>query len=382
MRRRHAPTWDRFAAITEVLETSRPVLAIPCDDPARYLLTEAYARLVAKGRTNAAEIIARSLGDPTRFLEAEERARVLATMKKHGVRMPRTRALLSIGDVDAAFAEFSTPLVIKRDRTWGGEGVEVCATVEQARRAFVRMNDEKPWRRALAKMFWERDLVALPQALAQRPTAIVAQEYIEGEPANCVAACWNGEVVAELSVQAEEMNPRPIGPSTVVRIIDNAEMRQTAVAVAREFGLSGICGFDFMIQAKTGNAYFLELNARATPTSHIGRGPSADLGRALARRCGLPFDEDDAPARDLTMSIPLFPSEWVRDPTSRHLASIAPPWDDPALMAGFAIDFALRASRNKSRLVSLLDRLAMRHLQRRLLALAHDDECAARQRKR
>jgi hypothetical protein len=58
------------------------------------------------------------------------------------------------------------------------------------------------------------------------------------------------------------------GPATVVEPIECAEMQRAAEVVAREFGLSGPFGLDFVLD-DDGGAVLLELNPRATPTLHL-----------------------------------------------------------------------------------------------------------------
>lgn len=367
VRRRHVPTWNRPAAIKAAIAADKPALVIPCDDAARYALTDLHARCVAEGESEVAAIIERSLGDPAHFRIAEEKSRVLAALDSAEVRMPRTRLINARADLEGAFAALSSPLVLKRDRTYGGQGVIVCRTLEEAAQGLQRLQKQSSARAALGRAFWERDLATLPAHFTQAPPVIVAQEYIEGGPANCVAACWKGEIVASLTVSVVEMNPRPMGPSTVVQIIENAEINHTVATVARQFGLSGVCGFDFVLQPKTGDAYFLELNPRATPTSHLGRSTHTDVARALARCFNKEIAEFDGAAQgDRSEPIALFPSEWVRDPNSPHLPSASIPWEDPAIIGAYAIDYALRSCESKGRFLSLADRLAIRHLQRRL----------------
>src|SRR5262249_9006809 len=54
----------------------------------------------------------------------------------------------------------------------------------------------------------------------------------------------------------------------VVRIIDHPGMAEAARRLVGRFGLSGFCGFDFIL-TETGEAQLLELNPRATPTCYL-----------------------------------------------------------------------------------------------------------------
>lgn len=372
--RRHSPNWHIQAALFSILETRTPVLVIPCDDPARQLLTQVYAVCIARQRHEAARIIEASLGDPVHFQIVEEKSRVLAALDPARVRMPKRMPVQNHTDLKAAIAELSTPIVLKRDRTWGGQGVAICHSLEEAEQGLTRLQQKRPIRAVLGRLFWQRESSALIEHFAQSTPVIGAEQYIEGEPANCVAACWKGEIVAALSVSVMEMNPRPIGPSTLVQIIDNPDILRMAATIARQFNLSGVCGFDFVLERQTGDAYFLELNARATPTSHVGRSAATDVARALASSCGLVSESLRAmPQHDPPSPVALFPAEWARDPNSVHLQEATIPWSDASTMAGIIIDHAVRRCPNQGRITALIDRLAMRHLQRRLRTIRRDD---------
>ena len=71
------------------------------------------------------------------------------------------------------------------------------------------------------------------------------------------------------------------GHATVVRLIDNAEMSAAAEKIARRLNFSGMHGFDFMLEAHTGNAYLIEINPRSTQVGHLTLGLGRDIPAAL-----------------------------------------------------------------------------------------------------
>jgi hypothetical protein len=119
----------------------------------------------------------------------------------------------------------------------------------------------------------------------------------------------------------------------VLRLIENAEMSAAAVKLVRRLGLSGIHGFDFMLEAHTGNAHLIEINPRPTQVGHLALGPGRDLPAALySALSGEPL----RPAKKVTDNdtITLFPQEWMRDPASPFLTSgyHDVPWEEPELL--------------------------------------------------
>jgi ATP-grasp in the biosynthetic pathway with Ter operon len=159
-----------------------------------------------------------------------------------------------------------------------------------------------------------------------------AQVFVAGHEATTTVACWEGTVLA--SLHFEVVNKRSsAGPSSVLRLIENAEMSVAAERMVRRLGLSGIHGFDFMVEAHTGNAHLIEINPRATQVGHLALGAGRDLPAALySALSGEPL----RPAKKLTENdtITLFPQEWLREPASPFLTSgyHDVPWEEPELL--------------------------------------------------
>jgi hypothetical protein len=173
-----------------------------------------------------------------------------------------------------------------------------------------------------------------------------AQVLVAGHEATSAVACWKGAVLA--SLHFEVVNKRSsVGPSSVLRLIENAEMSSAAEKMVRRLNLSGIHGFDFMLETGTGNAHMIEINPRATQVGHLALGPGHDLPAALyAAVSGEPFCA--APKVTEKDTVTLFPQEWKRDPASPFLTSgyHDVPWEEPEL---------LRACVRKARKLKLHD---------------------------
>jgi predicted ATP-grasp superfamily ATP-dependent carboligase len=158
------------------------------------------------------------------------------------------------------------------------------------------------------------------------------QGYVDGWPANIGVACWQGEVLAATCAEAVATTSAT-GPSTVARLIDNPEMIDSATRIVKALGLSGMIGFDFMIEAATGAAYLIEMNPRNTPICAIRLGHGRDLAEALvARISGRPVRE--RPPRTERDIVVFFPDTWREDPASHFLHSgyHDVPWEQPDLV--------------------------------------------------
>lgn len=315
-----APQRTLHAAI----RASAPDFVIPCDDGAALHLARLYQRSEADASMAAVRrLIERSLGTPGSCALATTRGKLMRLAEAAGVRIPAAASLTAPGDLERWAARHGFPAVLKVDGSWGGLGVSVVGDLAQARKA-LHGATHPPAYRALLHLILRRDPSHLWGWLAAARPGMTVQAYIAGRPANCAVACWRGEVLAGISVVALQTQSAA-GPASVVRIIENAEMSETARRLVRALGLSGFCGLDFVIEAATGAAYLIEINPRATPISHLALGAGHDLPAALhARLQGEPVGAARAPigARPGCGDvIVMFPGEWQRNPLSPYLRS-------------------------------------------------------------
>jgi hypothetical protein len=141
--------------------------------------------------------------------------------------------------------------------------------------------------------------------------------------------CWQGEVLAGISVEAVETT-HATGPSTVVRVIDQPEMKSVAEKLVRQLNLSGFCGFDFVIDHASGKPYLIELNPRPTPSCHLALNSETDMVCALfAKLAGA--QPRRSPKRDVPELIAYFPQELWRNRSSTYFRTAFHdvPWEEP-----------------------------------------------------
>jgi hypothetical protein len=194
--------------------------------------------------------------------------------------------------------------------------------------------------RAFKRLVVERDPWPLRARFTEGLPELSIQSYVPGRPANAAVAAFNGTSLG--AVQGEVIaSEGQTGPSTVVRLMDHPDVTFAVKSVVRELELSGLCGLDFIVDDE-GHAHLIELNPRATPTSHLIGTDGSDLLTALRTALG----PEHSPAR--TASYPdgrvaLFPQELKRDPTSPHL--LLAHHDVPA----YAPDFIAQALAEVSR---------------------------------
>ncbi len=272
---------DPVRSLRQAIVAADPDLVVPFDDRTRHALTLVHARADAATESGARVrmIIERSLGAHDVFAQVFSRASVMTAASEAGVVCPPTAVVRSADDISAWFDLHPGPAVLKTDGSWGGRGVAVLQTAADGRLAWRRMRRRPPLIRALKRLVVERDPWPLRERMSGTRPTLSIQAHVSGRPANAAVACIEGTALG--SVQAEVVeSDGPTGPSTVLRVIDSPDMTYAAKSVVSALGLSGLCGLDFILD-DDGRAHLIELNPRATPTSHL---VAAD-GRTCSRRC-------------------------------------------------------------------------------------------------
>ncbi|KAB2917501.1 MAG: ATP-grasp domain-containing protein [Hyphomicrobiaceae bacterium] len=323
----HRLGWLREEASCEAaIRDVEPDLVIPCDDPAVGIL-HALHRHDRSGRLCA--VIEASLGDPAGFAIAEKRSALIALARSMGVRVPRSEVVQHRPRSGCALPS-SFPCVLKRDQTWSGMGVRVVHSDAELQYAWSYVAGWLGALRACKAALRDRRVPTFLDFFAH-DAVVELQEFVPGSPANRAIVCRAGRVMGGISVVAEQ-TAYPGGPASVVRIIDHPEMAQAAALLAGRLGLSGFCGFDFVI-SPSGQAHLIELNPRATPIVHLAIGDGTHLPSSLYREM-TGTEPEIAPAQVPGDLIALFPTEWQRDPASIFLqqAHHDAPWDEPALL--------------------------------------------------
>jgi biotin carboxylase len=252
--------------------------------------------------------------------------------REEGIRVPTTEIVRTVDDVKNVVEHVGFPTVLKADGTSGGEGVRMVRTAAEAQSAFRKLHAPLLLARAMKRAALDQDsTLILPSLRRERPT-VIAQSYVAGHEATSTIACWKGKILASLHFEVLRKS-HAAGHATVVRLIENTDMSDAVEKMVRWMGLSGLCGFDFMLEASTGNAYLIEINPRATQVGHIALGAGRDLPAALyGAITGQPGRI--TPAVTTNDTIALFPHEWARDPGSEFLRTgyHDVPWPTPELV--------------------------------------------------
>jgi predicted ATP-grasp superfamily ATP-dependent carboligase len=283
------------------IAAARPDLIVPCDD-------RAVSHLLSIGAhaPEVAALLARSMGRLESYPMMMARRRAIAVAQAEGISVPLTVAVANEYEFWRALKSVGLPAVLKPDGSWGGEGVAVMRTPEQASRAFRK------------------------EALAPKAVSLQVQQFIRGKPATSAFACCDGEVLAAIHMDVVESRGTT-GSASLIRRTDCSRMDEAARRIARRFELGGLHGLDF-VRDESGIPHLIEINPRAAQICHLALGAGHDLPSALLGQKARPVATDKP-------LIALLPQAWSSGRLSpdAQTAYLDVAWDDPAVVSA-AID--------------------------------------------
>lgn len=331
-----APITSLHAAIRK----AEPDLVVPTDETATsylYRLYEEAPEIDQESTVVVRSLLRRSLGHPSNFSLYSSRTSFLEVAQAEGIPTVPTQDIPDRMALDRWLSSNSLPAVLKADETSGGEGVKIVCTRREAIRAWRKLRAPLGVARVIKKTSSEHDPHHIIPWITRRRRTVSIQPFITGQDSNVAAACWKGELLGAISMDVLR-TWRPKGPAALVELSQDDQMIKAARAMVQRLNLSGLCGFDFIVEDGTGKAYLIELNARATQTCHLPYGVPRDLITSLvAALVGRPLP----PTNDIRRRgiIALFPLAWQSGVTKEVLASTIQdiPWEEPLLVkAGLA----------------------------------------------
>ena len=324
--------WAPANSIIRAIEDWSPDFLVCTDDEAVKELHGIHFRAATcptvASSIKLAKLIEKSLGSPDGFEFSRKKSKLLFLAKSLGIRCPPT-VEISCNDIDRQLDVVTYPILVKGDGSWGGKSVRIVEDARQAQRAIREFHMPVTWLRILRAFTARFVPTSILKWIYKDLPAVCIQEFIGGYAANRAVACWKGEVLAGISVRVHK-TVYAFGAAALVETIDSSEMTDTAKILVKRLNLSGIIGFDFMLDSMN-NAWLIEMNPRVVPICYLGR--STNLSTALFSKVArtdmqLPFSRVDGKL------VPLFPQELERCPNSEFILSGYDdvPWEEPEVV--------------------------------------------------
>jgi hypothetical protein len=241
-----------------------PDLIVPTDAPAFHHL----AALHARGAVAVAEPIARSLGSPDRIMRLIAPVALQRLARDHGLPVPNAVEIGQAAALRSLLDSVPLPVVLKSTRG-APQRSEVVRRPKAGLAAFHRLTGTGrvlPW---------------LPERWGHGPTpgAIAVQQFIDGVGARHLVAARQGDVLAGVSLEPLAGE----GPATVARILRHPVMAEVAATLVGLLDLSGLVGFDFILEHGSRQAWLVAVKPYASPIAHLAATGESGLAAALYR---------------------------------------------------------------------------------------------------
>ncbi len=313
-------SWTPLMSIERAIKAWSPTLLVCTDDVAVRALHRIHRSASKKGEPESqylVELIERSIGNAKTFQTTEAKSRLISLAQSLNVACPETTVVDNNHTLQRELAKIRFPALIKADGTWGGLGVRRVNTRDELLAAIPELLFPVTWPASIRRLIGKLLPISLLGRMRKWPRTMSIQKLIVGRPCNRAIMCWQGKVLAGVSVKALETLSE-FGPATVIKIIDQPDMARAAERIAAKLNLSGFLGFDFILD-RTNKAWLIEMNPRATPICHLGI-LNGNLSAAMFRQIAGADPSVEIPlVKERTIA--LFPGELRRSARSAYLSS-------------------------------------------------------------
>ncbi len=322
-----ARTFCLAGRLARAVHAWRPDLIVPLDDCCARSLRS--SRLLAQVG-NAARLIEASLGDRAHYPTVNGREALVEAAAAIGLRTPRQTTVAGWDEARYAADAFGYPVVLKREQTCGGFGVDIVRDEAALAHAYGRARRKATAKRRL------QDVLGLDRAGGD---GLILQAYVSGPLAFRTVSCANGRVLDGVSFLADTIHPPVTGASTVLRPLREPEMESATRALVARLGCSGFVSVDFILSPE--GATLIELNPRPVASGHLGRLYGHDIHSALVSSLTGSAVAPSLSTGEGPAAIALFPRELDRDPASPVFDTPFAvlhdvPWDDADVLAYYA----------------------------------------------
>ena len=231
-----------LAYLEQLLERTGARVLIPSHDGTIALLRQHRARLEQRVRI--------ALASEPPMTVAVNKQRTLAVAKRLGIRVPRSLAVSTVGEVPPALKEIGLPAVVKPSESWVFGGRHGARIVPQ----LVTTRDEAC--RAVAGLTRFGGVTLFQQLLSGRREAV---SFLYA----------NGEMCARFAQWAKRTGP-PLGGESVLRqsIAVPSDIGEQAERLVREIDLEGYSEVEFR-RDSAGVPYLMEINPRLSASVEI-----------------------------------------------------------------------------------------------------------------
>lgn len=190
------------------------------------------------------------------MMRLHDKVRLAELAREVGIDTPETITPSSSEEAREVMAKIELPVVIKMRKASAATG-------------FRKVYDRKD----LEKLYFE---VVKVNSLSEDDLPML-QRLVEGPTACTLELCHRGEVLGEVMYQGIRTMPR-VGGTTIFReSMADPSCSEAAAKILRHLDYHGFCGFDFIMDERTGRPFLVDGNPRITPAVSMAYHGGCDM---------------------------------------------------------------------------------------------------------
>jgi len=179
-----------------------------------------------------------------------------------GIDSPRTFCPQSSEEAREYMATVELPMAIKMRKSSGAAG-------------FRKIYDRAHFEKTYFDVVKVNDLPESDLPMIQR--------LVEGPTTCTLHLCNRGEVIGEVMYQGVRTMPRTGGTTVFRESLSDPSCKEAAARIVKHLNFTGLCGFDFIMDEKTGLPSLVDGNCRITPAVTMAYHGGCDLIEAWVR---------------------------------------------------------------------------------------------------
>jgi len=200
--------------------------------------------------------------EKAKLMRLHDKAQLAGLAKEIGVDTPEIVVPRSTEEAKKQIAAVELPVVIKMRKASGAAGMRIIhdrAKLAEEYFAVVKTND-----------LGENELPML-------------QQFVHGPTTCTLHLCDRGEVLGEVMYRGLRTMPRSGGTTVLRESLSDPSCSEAAAKIVRHLGFHGFCGFDFVMDEKTGRPFLVDGNCRVTPALNMAYQGGCDMVEAWVR---------------------------------------------------------------------------------------------------
>ena len=174
-----------FAPLRSVdlaIRSAQPDLIIPCDDLARAHLAQLHRRAAFAGESAAGRraLLEDSLGERSSMAVSTGRTALLTLARELGIRAPATAVAQTREALRQWVADQPWPVVLKTDGSFGGGGVRIVHSLDEAERVWQTLGTPPSLGQAIKRTIVNRDMTDVLPCLRRTRPVVNMQTFVPG----------------------------------------------------------------------------------------------------------------------------------------------------------------------------------------------------------